>query len=293
MVRPGMRRFLPLLVLLLIACAGCIGWPEPRVATRAEDETQVTARTPAGIGSVQWLRETGGRLGALEALHLRMQPARTMADGVTRMLEAKLAILPPSDVDFDRWAPPDTPMIRASEAYLRAHASAEMREHCYRTAYFTLLVMSRTRRMLDAHDIETTWAAALLHDIGLEHPRHDGSDFSLVGIDALEALAAEHGFERAKTIIAAEAIAQNTSPWVDREAAGLVPWAMQAGGSAEVFHSPYTALISKRSLAELESRHPRGAMLRVGTSLIRAEARAVPNGRFALLEGMGFLQLAR
>jgi hypothetical protein len=285
-----MRRFLPLLVLFLV---GCVGWPEPRVATRPEDETRVTKVTPAGIGSVQWLRETGGRLGTLEAVHLRMQPARTMADGVTRMLEAKLDIVPPSNVDFEHWGPPDTPMIRASEAYLRGHASTEMREHCYRTAYFTLLVMSRMRAALDADDIETTWAAALLHDIGLEHPRHDGTDFSLVGIDVLERLAAEHRFGPAKTIIAAEAIAQNTSPWVDRDAAGLVPWAMQAGGSAEVFHSPYTALITKRSLSELESRHPRGEMLRVGGGLIRAEARSVPNGRFALLEGMGFLRLAR
>jgi hypothetical protein len=266
-----MRRSFFLLVLVLV---GWVGFPGPRT------------------GSVAWLRETGGRLGTREAVRLRLLPARTLADGTLRMLEAKLDIVPPSDVDFERWPPPDTPMIRASEAYVRAHASPEMREHCYRTAYFTLLVMSRVHGALDADDIETTWAAALLHDIGIEEPRHDGTDFSLVGIDVLERLAAENGFAPAKTAMAAEAIAQNTSPWVDRDA-GLVPWAMQAGGSGEVFHSPYTTLMSERSLAALEARHPRGEMLRVGSTLIRAEARAVPNGRFALLEGMGFLRLAR
>ncbi len=148
---------------------------------------------------------------------------------------------------------------------------------------------------MTANEIEVAWVAALLHDIGLEERSTDGSDFSLVGIDVVKTLAAQSGWRDDQVALASEAIAQNTNTWVNRKRYGLVPWAMQVGGSAEVAYSPYRALMARASIERLESAalYPRGAMGKTGAELINREADTVRDGRFALLRRLGFLQFAR
>ena len=67
-----------------------------------------------------------------------------------------------------------------------------MVHHCFRTAFWTLVVLHQHVDVTD-EDLETTWVAALLHDIGLEDPPAKG-DFSLGGVQVLRA----HG-ERGST----------------------------------------------------------------------------------------------
>jgi hypothetical protein len=177
--------------------------------------------------------------------------------------------------------PPDTPMVRAARQYLETHCGRGMINHSLRTAFWALFVLHQHTELTDRL-LETTWVAALLHDVGLEVPPAKG-DFSLGGVQVLESLAHELRWSDEQTHQASEAIAINLSTHVDPAQAGLVAWAMNVGGVGELGFPLHRAQMPPERIQELESRYSREGFRETAMRLIQEEARRIPDGRFALL----------
>lgn len=165
-----------------------------------------------------------------------------------------------------------------------------MVNHAYRTGYRTVLLLNE-HVGLTAEDVETSWVAALLHDVGLDVPPQIG-DFSLGGVETLERLAREVSWPMERVFEAAQAIASNLSSHVDRNRFGLLSWAMNLGGAGEVTYGPHRRVLDRTRARELESLYSRDGFRETALRLINAEAQRVPRGRFAFAR-LGFHMFLR
>jgi hypothetical protein len=174
---------------------------------------------PEVLGSVAWLEATNGRLTWRERGKFLIDSFGMFAQGVSLSRRAKSSSL--RNVSVSDLDPPDTPMVRGARALIDETASPQMRGHVYRTGYWTQLVLRQDGARTPA-ELETAWVAALLHDVGTEHPTPRG-DFATAGIEALKRLASDHRWSEEQTQAAAEGIAGNFATLVDRDCLGL--WA--------------------------------------------------------------------
>ncbi|HVO29629.1 MAG TPA: hypothetical protein VMV18_02795 [bacterium] len=183
------------------------------------------------------------------------------------------------NIPLSRIEPPETPMVIAAREFLAARCERVMANHSYRTGFWTMAVLHQHVEVTDQLR-ETAWVAALLHDVGLEVPPSKG-DFSLGGVEVLKNLAREHRWSDEQTFDASQAIATNLSARVDPAAAGIVSWAMNVGGLAELGFPLHRAQMHPDRVSELEKRFERTGIREVSARLIREEAMRVPGGRFA------------
>lgn len=108
--------------------------------------------------------------------------------------------------------------------------------------------------------------------------------------DCVVACAGRASTDTAVAAAVADAVCVHTTPGLTVERAGPVGFYVQAG--AMVDGGLRLADIAPGNRAAVFERHPRGAgFKRELTSVIAAEVRAVPEGRFALFSRLGF-QLA-
>ncbi|MGH7329612.1 MAG: hypothetical protein ACREJX_14800, partial [Polyangiaceae bacterium] len=232
----------------------------------AGDAIELARDVRENVGSAEWLERTGGSLTSAERAYLLRGMFGMIAEGFRLRRAAKRSARHRGALDaFD---PPDTPIVRASKARLEATSGRAMLNHCHRTAFWTLVVLDQQEDELDPRVVETTWVAALLHDIGLDAPPERG-DFSAGGIGVLKELAHEHGFSDEQTHDAAEAIAANLSTRVPAARFGSVAWAMNAGGAGELGIWPHRAQMHSARIAELERRYPRADFRAAAMRLIR------------------------
>jgi hypothetical protein len=231
------------------------------------------------IGSLEWLQRSGGHLTFGERCSMVLSAVPAIAEGFRLGRRAKKSGR--QDIDLARLEPPDTAMVRASRQFLETHCHRPMINHSVRTAYWTLAVLEQHGELTGTR-LETTWVAALLHDVGLEAPPERG-DFSQAGVQALETLAREQGWSEEQTRDAGQAIATNLNTRVDSRRVGLIAWAMNVGGLGELGFGPNRAQLHPDRIAELEARFPREDLRATAMQLIADEVKRVPDGRFALL----------
>jgi hypothetical protein len=231
------------------------------------------------VGSLSWLLRTGGRLTRGERFFLLKGIFSALGEGFRLRRRARKDER--RAVALARFEPPETPMVRSARDYLAVHSDVSMVNHCFRTAFWTLVVLHQ-HIDLGPQDIETTWVAALLHDVGLEVPPARG-DFSLGGVEVLKAFAHELRWSEEQTHQASEAIATNLSTRVDPARVGMVAWAMNVGGLGELGFGLHRAQMHPNRIAELEARYPRAGFRATALRLINEEVARVPDGRFAFL----------
>jgi hypothetical protein len=229
------------------------------------------------LGSVEWIALRNGRLSLGERLDLVAGLFGAYREGLGLWWRARKG--KNRSGALSRFEPPDTPMVAAARDYLVTHSGRPMVNHCFRTAFWTLFALNE-RAEVGERDRETTWVAALLHDVGLEHPPARG-DFSLGGVQVLERLADQHRWSSEQTRLASEAIATNLNARVDPKRVGEIAWAMNVGGLGELGFWPHRAQLHPDRIAELEARFPRDGFRAEAMRLIREEVRRVPGGRFA------------
>jgi hypothetical protein len=235
------------------------------------------ASSELAIGTRAWLEHSGGRLRFRDRLALVGGLLGALREGIRLGRRAKRGSA--RNAPLAQFEPPDTPMVNAARERLIDISSTPMVNHCLRTAFWTLFVLHQDGEIAPA-DLETTWVAALLHDVGLEQPPPRG-DFSAGGIAAVEELALAHRWPDEQVHLASEAIATNLSMRVDPARSGRIAWAMNVGGIGELGFRPHRAQMSPARVAELEARFPRTGFRAAAMQLARAEARRVPGGRFA------------
>ena len=231
------------------------------------------------VGSLSWLRRTEGHLTLADRLSLLLGGLAALGEGIR--LGARARDDERRYVALSLLEPPDTPMVAAAKSYLEAHAAQAMVNHCFRTAFWSLVVLHENIE-LTPRVLETTWVAALLHDVGLEVPSARG-DFTMGGIEALETLALRHGWSDEQTHDASEAIAINLSTRVHPGRSGMVAWAMNVGGMGELGFGPHREQMHPDRIEELEARYPRDGFQETAMRLIKEEVSRIPDGRFALL----------
>ncbi len=240
---------------------------------------------PNRLGGLAWVRSSGGRLTPAERRRLLGEIAKGQA--VNAVGRAKLALgrLPAgaAEIDARSFAPPDSRLAREAE-----EACAEQPEwvagHSYRTWMFGLALSALDRADPDP---EHFYCAALLHDHGIAEPR-PGRDFTLGGAERALACAEAAGAPAEDGEAVADAICVHTTPGVTIEHDGPLGFYVQAGAMADVAGLRLWD-VAPDNREEVLRRHPRQPSFKADlTGAVRAEAKAVPGGRFSLLRRCGF-----
>jgi hypothetical protein len=238
---------------------------------------------PQRLGGIAWVRRTGGRLSRAE--RRRLLAAVAVGQWQNAVGRAKLALgrIPAAAarVDVNTFAVPDSRFAREAEQAC-AELPAELRGHSYRTWLF-----GRALAVLDGHqlDDELFYSGALLHDYGIVRPVTD-RDFTLGSVDRMLACAHAAGLAHERADRLADGICVHTTPGVKVETDGAIGCYLQWG--AMVDGAGLRAWdIAAGNVDAVLRRYPRGDFKRQLVQMMRAEAAAVPAGRFALLVRCG------
>ena len=186
------------------------------------------------------------------------------------------------EVDIRTFEPPDSRLARDAEQAC-AEQPADIAAHSYRTWMFGRALAAVDLVELDS---ELFYCAALLHDYGIAEPT-PGRDFTLGGADRAIACATAAGVGEDRGETMADAICVHTTPGVRVDRDGplgcYVQWgAMVDGAGLRVWD------VAPANVREILARHPRESDFKRQLSRrARAEAAAVPGGRFALLVRCG------
>jgi hypothetical protein len=238
---------------------------------------------PQRLGGLAWARRTRGWLSGAE--RRRLLAAIALGQWQNALGRAKLALgwLPAraASADLDTFAVPDSAFARESERAC-AELSAALQGHCYRTWLFGCALAAVDQRALDD---ELFYCGALLHDHGIANPTPH-RDFTLGSVDRTLACATAAGLAEERTETLADAICVHTTPGVTVERDGALgcylQWgAMVDGAGLRVWD------VARADVDEILRRYPRTDFKRQLVQLVRAEAVAVPAGRFALLVRCG------
>jgi hypothetical protein len=238
---------------------------------------------PQRLGGLDWARRTQGRLTRRE--RRRLLAAIAVGQWENVLGRAKLAIgrLPPgaANVDLDAFTVPDSAFAREAEQAC-AELPAALVGHSYRTWLFGRALAAVDGCQLDA---ELFYCGSLLHDHGIAQPTPN-RDFTLQSAERTLACAATAGVgdDRARTL--ADAICVHTTPGVavdrDGELGCYLQWgAMVDGAGLRIWD------VAPANVAEVLRRHPRVDFKHELVAMMRAEAAALPKGRFGLLVRCG------
>jgi hypothetical protein len=242
-----------------------------------------TRPDPQRLGGVGWARRTGGRLTSRERGRLLAAVALGQWENVLGRAKLLLGRFPAgaASVDLDTFTVPDSMFAREAEVAC-AELPAALVGHSYRTWLF-----GRALAAVDgcAVDIELFYCGSLLHDYGIAQPT-PGRDFTLGSADRVLACASAAGIGDDRAEILADAICVHTTPGVsidrDGEVGCYLQWgAMVDGVGLRIWD------VSPANVAIVLSRYPRLDFKSQLVAMMRAEAAALPKGRFGLLVRCG------
>lgn len=238
---------------------------------------------PERLGGLAWVRRTNGRLTRSE--RARLLAAIALGQWENLLGRAKLALgrLPAgaADIDVTSFAPPDSAFAREVEQAC-AEQPAAIIAHSYRTWLFGSALAALDHSELDA---ELFYCGALLHDHGIAQPT-PSRDFTLESAERLLACAGPAGVSDARAELLADGICVHTTPGVTIARDGTIGCYLQWGAMVDGAGLRLWDL-SPHNVDAVLRRYPRGDFKRELIELMRAEARAVPGGRFELLVRCG------
>jgi hypothetical protein len=238
---------------------------------------------PQRLGGLGWTQRTGGRLSRRERGRLLAAIAHGQWVNVLGRAKLTLGRVPAraAQVDLDAFLPPDSRFAREAE-----EACAELPQalmgHSYRTWLF-----GRALAVVDARELddELFYCGSLIHDYGIA-ATVSGRDFTLGSVEQVleRASAADVPDERSAAV--ADGICVHTTPGIEVDRDGLLGCYLQWG--AMVDGAGLRAWdLAPETVAEVVRRHPRVDFKRQLVAMIKAEAAALPAGRFGLLVRCG------
>jgi hypothetical protein len=243
----------------------------------------MNAPDPQRLGGLAWVRRTGGRLSGAE--RRRLLAAIAVGQWQNAVGRAKLVLgrLPAAaaQVDLDTFRVPDSAFAREAEEAC-AELPPALQGHSYRTWLFGCALAAIDGNKMDD---ELFYCGALLHDYGIARPMSN-RDFTLGSVDRMLSCAKAAGIADERADLLADGICVHTTPGVKVEADGTIgcylQWgAMVDGAGLRIWD------IAPRDVEEVLRRYPRGDFKRELVGMMRAEAIAVPAGRFGLLVRWG------
>jgi hypothetical protein len=241
------------------------------------------APNPQWLGGLAWVRRTGGRLSRAERRRLLLEVA--IGQWVNAVGRVKLALgrIPDAAarVDIDTFQVPDSKFAREAEEAC-AELPPTLQCHSFRTwlSRFALATVDKTEM-----DDELFYCGALLHDYGIVSPTAN-RDFTLGSVDRMRACAKVADVNDERADLLADGICVHITPGVKVETDGTIgcylQWgAMVDGAGLRIWD------IAPGNVKEVLRRYPRGDFKRELVDMMRAEAAAVPDGRFGLLVRCG------
>jgi len=243
---------------------------------------------PDRLGGIGWLERTGGALTGRQRLQLVpavLAAHRDLLVSQARLVAGRRPLHLDGLVDPQ---PPDSALARAAQAACAGAVPPALVAHSARTWWYGRLLAG-----LDGADVdpELAFAAALLHDVGLADAV-PGEDFTLRGARVAEALLLEAGASSGDARAVADAISVHTLPGVERDRDGELGTYLQAGAMLDLIGLRADEL-PRAAIEAVRSRHPRDDLADRIAECVRAEAHAVPTGRFALIRWAGFVPAVR
>lgn len=236
---------------------------------------------PNRIGGLGWTRRTRGALTSAERRKLLVAVARGQAANAAGQLKLRLGRAPRGAEQMPD--PPDTAFARDVQEACDQQP-APIVAHSYRTWAFGWALAALDGES-DRLDPEAYWCAALLHDAGLEQPVA-GEDFTLRSAAAAIECADRHGRDDGESI--ADGITVHATPGATVARDGAIGTYIQAGAMLDLGGLRLWDA-SPRLLTAVQTRWTPGDML----PFVRAEARAVPEGRFAFMGRCGLFAAMR
>jgi hypothetical protein len=246
-------------------------------------EGALSSTDPQRLGGLDWALRTGGRLTARERRRLLSAIALGQWENAIGRVKLALGRLPPgaANVDLDTFMTPDSLFAREAEQAC-AELPASLVGHSYRTWLY-----GRALAAVDGSelDIELFYCGSLLHDHGIAQPT-SGRDFTLASAERTLACATTAGVSDDRAQALADAICVHTTPGVaiDRDGAlgCYLQWgAMVDGAGLRIWD------VAPANVTEILHRYPRVDFKDQLVAMMRAEAAAVPQGRFGLLVRCG------
>ncbi|WP_319458170.1 MULTISPECIES: hypothetical protein [unclassified Mycobacterium] len=244
---------------------------------------------PDRVGGLAWTRRTRGKLSPSE--RRRLLGAIVLAQGNYLVGRLKFATgrtpVGASHLSAAALTPPDSAFARAAEEAALEQPPSVV-GHGYRTWMFGSALATLDRAALDP---ELFYVASLLHDHGIAEPVR-GEDFTLRSADRLEQCGRGVNAAEADIRSAADAVTVHTTPGISIERDGALGVYVQTGAMFDLA-GLRGADLSWDYRGAVIRRHPRDGVTDAIVPMIKAEARANPDGRFGLLHRCGFTVLVK
>ncbi|MGO9509667.1 MAG: phosphohydrolase [Mycobacterium sp.] len=244
---------------------------------------------PQRLGGLAWARRTGGRLSSAERRHLLAAIALGQWQIAVGRAKRALGRIPAAAerVDLDTFRVPDSKFAREAEQAC-AELPPFLQGHSYRTWLFGCALAAVDGNTLDE---ELFYSGSLLHDYGIVSPTAH-RDFTLSSVDRMLSCAQAGGIADERAELLADGICVHATPGVTAERDGVLGYYIQGGAMVDAAGLRLWD-ITTRNVQDILRRYPRGALKRDIIPLARAEAAAVPGGRFSLLMRCGFPMAVR
>lgn len=241
------------------------------------------------LGGLHWTRRTGGALTPRERRTLLGAIVRAQAGYVAGRIRLASGRLPAGarDLATADLRPPDSRLAREAEAACAEQPAAVAGHGCRSWIFGSGLArLDRT-----AVDPELFYVACLLHDFGLAAPVA-GEDFTLRSAERAERCvqAADAPAHAGESI--GDAITVHTTPGISADHDGSLGFYVQAGALLDLV-GIRAGDLPPAYREDAIRQHPRDGVAAEITRMVGAEARANPQGRFALLHRCGFNVLVK
>jgi len=243
----------------------------------------MNAPDPQRLGGLAWARRTGGQLARTERRRLLIATAVGQWENAVGRAKLALGRLPAAAerVDLDSFQVPDSKFAREAEEAC-AELPPTLQGHSYRTWLF-----GRALASVDGYamDDELFYCGSLLHDYGIVSPTAN-RDFTLGSVERMLSCADAAGLDDERADLLADGICVHTTPGVRVDTDGVIGCYLQWGAMVDGAGLRMWD-VAPRNVDEVLRRHPRGDFKRDLIAMMRAEATAVPRGRFGLLVRCG------
>ena len=243
----------------------------------------MNAPDPQRLGGLAWARRTGGQLTRTERRRLLIATAVGQWENAVGRAKLALGRLPAAAerVDLDSFQVPDSKFAREAEEAC-AELPPTLQGHSYRTWLF-----GRALASVDGYamDDELFYCGSLLHDYGIVSPTAN-RDFTLGSVERMLSCADAAGLDDERADLLADGICVHTTPGVKVDTDGVIGCYLQWGAMVDGAGLRMWD-VAPRNVDEVLRRHPRGDFKRDLIAMMRAEATAVPKGRFGLLVRCG------
>jgi hypothetical protein len=190
-------------------------------------------------------------------------------------------------IEFADLRPPDSAFARAAEEAC-AEQPASVQGHGYRSWAFGSGLATLDRTEIDP---ELFYVACLLHDHGLTHPVA-GQDFTLRSAERAERCAREADVSAEAATAIGDAITIHSTPGIEPQTDGALGFYVQNGALFDLAGGRADELTRDYREATIAAYPREGVTAEIG-AMVKAEARANPAGRFALLRRCGFVPLMK